>query len=110
MPQPVPEEEIGLCQGVQLSLQGSQVSQEVQASERGYTQEGELGQGQGRQRQVLKVPQKVDLHHPCTSAVHHLRVTCTRSGTDHIQELLFLVIAFNHFSPLSIFHYSCIFL
>ena len=52
MLQPVPEEELGLCQGVQLSLQGSQVSHEVQASERGYTQEGEAGQGQGGQTKV----------------------------------------------------------
>ena len=108
MPQPVPEEEIGLHQGVQLSLQGSQVSQEAQASERGYTQEGEVGQGQGRQTQVQKVPQKVDLHHLHTSAVHHLEVMHTRSGVDNLHELLFLVIAFNHLLPLSIFHYSCI--
>ena len=50
------------------------------------------------------------LHHPCTSAVHHLRVMHARSGVDNLQELLFLVVAFNHLSPLSIFHYSCIFL
>ena len=82
-------------QGVQLSLQGSQVSQEVQESERGYTQEGEVGQGQGGQ----KVPQKVDLCHPHTSTVHHLRVMHTRSGMDNLQELLFLVVAFNCLSP-----------
>ena len=96
MPQSVPKKEIGLCQGVQLSLQGSQVSQEVQASERGYTQEGEVGQGQGRQSPAKSRPSP-SMH---TSAVHHLGVMCTRSSVDSIQELLFLVIVltiFYHF-------------
>ena len=73
-----PKKKSGLCQGAQLSLQGSQVSQEVQASERGYIQEGEVGQEQDGQAQLQKVPQEIDLCHLRTSAVHHFSNACQK--------------------------------